>query len=228
MSDNKRVLVVATSAHTCGTLPRKTGYWLGEVAHFIYPMLAAGHAVEFVTPLGGTPPLDAKSDLKWDRSAQKFRKDSALWNRFNHSKTPDQVKAEDYDAIYYAGGHGAMVDLPYHPQLVDLAANLYKAGKPVAAVCHGVAALLEIKTPEGKPLVAGRKVTGFTNTEEKLVGLTNAVPYLLEDELVKRGAIMDKGLPFLPRAIIDGHLITGQNPGSTKAVAKKLLAFWKS
>jgi putative intracellular protease/amidase len=219
---DKKILIVITSHYKLNN-GKKTGYWLGEVTHFYNILAEAGFEVDFASTKGSQPPLDPRSyDLK-DKDNRQFWEDERLQDQLNNTIPIESVNPEDYVAIYYAGGHGAMWDFPSNERLAKVAAKIYENGGFVSAVCHGSAGLLNIKLANGRSLVDGKTVTGFANLEEKLIRLINAVPYLLEDQLKKQGAIYKKGIfPFIAHIQVSDRLITGQNPQSAKAVAKAL------
>lgn len=219
----KKVLIVITSHNTLNN-GKETGYWLGEVTHFYHILAEAGFAVDFTSPKGSQPPLDQRSyDLR-DKDNRLFWEDENLQAQLNNTIPIEDVNPKDYIAIYYAGGHGAMWDFPNNERLAQVAAQIYENGGFVSAVCHGSAGLLNIKLADGRYLLEGKTVTGFANLEEQLIRLTKAVPYLLEDELKRQGAIYKRGIvPFIPHVEVSDRLITGQNPQSAKAVAKALV-----
>ncbi|HEY9801263.1 type 1 glutamine amidotransferase domain-containing protein [Anabaena azotica] len=220
---DKKVLIVITSHNTLNN-GKETGYWLGEVTHFYHILAEAGFAIDFTSPKGSQPPLDQRSyDLR-DKDNRLFWEDENLQAQLNNTIPIEAVNPEDYIAIYYAGGHGAMWDFPNNERLAQVAAQIYENGGFISAVCHGSAGLLNIKLADGRYLLDGKTVTGFANLEEKLIRLVEAVPYLLEDELKKQGAIYKRGIvPFIPHIEVSDRLITGQNPQSAKAVAKALV-----
>jgi putative intracellular protease/amidase len=219
-----RALIAVTSHADFGALERKTGYWLGEVTHFWHVMAEAGIDVDFVSPKGGKPPLDEKSVASRDRINQQFTDDPVQAARLESTLKPSEVRADDYDVVYYAGGHGAMWDFPGNAPLAEIAARIHARGGVVSAVCHGSAGLLEIKRADGRRLIDGQLVTGFANLEERLVGLTRDVPFLLQDELKKRGGVYKSALiPFTPYVATGDRLVTGQNPQSARATAKAVL-----
>jgi putative intracellular protease/amidase len=223
----KKILIAITSHDELVNTTRKTGYWLGEVTHFHHVLHAAGWAQDFVSPHGGAPPLDQHSVtglFSFDSVNKQFLADAKLAAQLQHTLTPDQLDPDNYSAIYYAGGHGAMFDLPNHAKLNASAASIYERGGFVTAVCHGSAGLLNITLTGGKRLIEGRRVTGYANIEERLIQLTKHVPYLLEDELKQRGGDYRRGFPFTPHVEVDERVISGQNPQSAKAVAQALLA----
>ncbi|MBF8758279.1 type 1 glutamine amidotransferase domain-containing protein [Pseudomonas guariconensis] len=221
---SKKILVVLTNTAKYPTLRRATGLWLGEAVHFVDEVQKAGYAVDYVSPMGGYVPIDPHSlqmapELDWQ-----WYDDKAFMNRLGNTLTPGQVKADNYCAIYYAGGHGVVWDLPESAPLQELARRIYEAGGVVAAVCHGVVGLLNIKLSDNSLLVRGRQVTGFSNTEEKLAELDKVVPYLTENELVARGGKYSKHEdPWAAYVVSDDRLITGQNPASSQRVAQQVL-----
>jgi putative intracellular protease/amidase len=223
----KKALIVITSHVGDWKIDRKTGYWLGEVTHFYHLLHDAGYEVDLVSPKGGTPPLDIKSIQstdKFDKINAKLNKDEVFQKKLNNTLKPEQINPKDYAVIYFAGGHGVMWDFPDNKTLADIAKSIYESGGVVSAVCHGSVGLLNIKLTNGKRLIEGKKVTGFANTEEALVRLTKQVPYLTEDELKAKGGIYKKALlPFVPYSVVHDRLVTGQNPYSSKSVAKKVL-----
>ncbi|CAB3682913.1 MAG: type 1 glutamine amidotransferase domain-containing protein [Achromobacter pulmonis] len=224
------ILIVLTSHDTLGDTGRKTGFWLEEFAAPYYAFLDAGATLTLASPQGGQPPLDPKSD---DPDAQtdatrRFRQDAEAQRRLAHTRRLAEVQATDYDAVFYPGGHGPLWDLAEDPKSVALIETMLAAGKPVAAVCHAPGVLRHAKTADGKPLVQGRQVTGFSNAEEAAVQLSAVVPFLVEDELVAAGGLYSKGADWQPHVVADGLLITGQNPASSVGVAEALLARLKA
>ncbi|MFM0596257.1 MULTISPECIES: type 1 glutamine amidotransferase domain-containing protein [Paraburkholderia] len=220
------ILVVLTSHDQLGNTGKKTGFWLEEFAAPYYVFKDAGVAMTLASPKGGQPPLDPKSD---DPDAQtdatrRFGKDADAQAALANTVKLSSVSAADYDAVFYPGGHGPLWDLAEDPQSIALIEALYAAGKPVGAVCHAPAVFRHTKTPDGTPLVRDKPVTGFANTEEAAVGLTDVVPFLVEDMLKKHGASYSKGPDWLSHVVVAGNLITGQNPASSEAAAKALLA----
>lgn len=219
------ILIVLTSHDTLGNTGRKTGFWLEEFAAPYYAFLDAGAKITLASPLGGQPPLDPKSD---DPDAQtddtrRFQKDADAQRVLASTRRLSEVQASDYDAVFYPGGHGPLWDLAEDAKSVALIETMLAAGKPVSAVCHAPGVLRHAKTADGKPLVQGRQVTGFSNAEEAAVQLTDVVPFLVEDELKKLGGLYSSGPDWQSHVVSDGLLITGQNPGSSVAVAKALL-----
>lgn len=221
-----KVLFVLTSHSELGNTGKKTGFWVEEFAAPYYVMADAGVDITIASPKGGQPPIDPKSeapDAQTDATKRYFA-DEALKEKMAHTKKLADVNAADFDAVFYPGGHGPLWDLYEDKNSVALIQNFWSAGKPVAAVCHAPSALLNVNDEKGEPLVKGKKVTGFTNSEEEGVQLTNVVPYLLEDELKARGGNYSRGSDWSTYVVQDGMLITGQNPASSEEAAKKLLA----
>ena len=220
----KKVLFVVTSHDKLGNTGEKTGFWTEEFAAPYYELLDNGVQIDVATPLGGQPPIDPKSE---DPSAatedtKRFDADTELLAKLKNTHKLADVKESDYDAVFYPGGHGPLWDLATDKNSIALIESFYSNKKPVAFVCHSPGALKNVKV-NGEYLVKGKKVTGFSNTEEEAVGLKNVVPFLLEDALQTNGAIYSKLADWQPYAIEDGLLITGQNPASSKLVAEKLL-----
>jgi putative intracellular protease/amidase len=217
------VLIVVTSHAELGSTGRKTGYWLSEVTHFHHAISARGFPVDIASPRGGAPPLDEKSRSARDAINQAFLADPALRGKLEGSLALPALDPGRYAAIYLAGGHGAMWDFPDDAQLASIAGNIHRRGGVVSAVCHGSAGLLQIRAESGALLIAGRRVTGFSTWEERLIGLTRAVPFLLEDRLRDAGGLYRRAfIPFAPHLEEDGQLVTGQNPGSAQAVGKRV------
>ena len=223
-----KILMVLTSHDTLGNTGRKTGFWLEEFAAPYYVFTDAGASVTVASPKGGQPPIDPKSDEPDNQTpAQtRFKADKAAQEVLAHTVRLDTVSADDYDTVFYPGGHGPMWDLAEDPVSARLIEAFYNSGKPVAAVCHAPGVLRHVKH-KGEPLVKGKRVTGFTNTEEEAVQLTKVVPFLVEDELKKLGGLFEKKDDWQSFAIIDGRLITGQNPASSTEAAKALLSVMK-
>ncbi|HVI91764.1 MAG TPA: type 1 glutamine amidotransferase domain-containing protein [Dongiaceae bacterium] len=221
-----KILMVLTSHDQLGNTGRKTGFWLEELAAPYYVFKDAGHEIVLASPKGGQPPLDPKSnepDFQTDLT-HRFEADAAAKSQLAATLKLESVSAKDFDTVFYPGGHGPMWDLAEDQNSIKLLEAFVAAGKPVALVCHAPGALRHVKTAAGKPLVQGKKVTGFTNTEEEAVGLTKVVPFLVEDELKAKGGIYSKAGDWQPYVLTDGLLITGQNPASSGPGAKALLA----
>lgn len=215
-----KILFVVTSHDTKGNTGEKTGYYLGEVSHPWEVLTEAGYEIDFVSPKGGNPPVDG-FDFK-DEVNKKFWEDEVYHQKITHSMKPNDVKPEEYKAIFYAGGHGAMWDLPHNQEIAKLASKIYENNGVVGAVCHGPAGLTNIKLSNGDYLVKGKKVNGFTNEEEEIVKLTNVVPFLLEDKIIELGGVYEKSEPWQKHVTVDGRLITGQNPQSAKGVGEAI------
>jgi putative intracellular protease/amidase len=223
--DDMKVLIVLTSHDQLGDTGEKTGFWLEEFAAPYYVLADAGVGITLASPGGGQPPLDPKSDEPdfQTEATERFKQDSDARAALANTVKLSEVSAADYDAVFYPGGHGPLWDLAEDADSIGLIEAMYGAGKPVAAVCHAPAVLRHARAADGSPLVKGKSVTGFSNTEEEAVQLTGIVPFLLEDELKARGANYSRAGDWHPYAITDGQLITGQNPASSELVAKALL-----
>jgi putative intracellular protease/amidase len=221
-----KILMVLTSHDQLGNTGKKTGFWLEEFAAPYYAFKDAGAQLTLASPKGGQPPLDPKSDEPdaQTEATERFRKDSAAQSALASTVLLSSVKAGDYDAIFYPGGHGPLWDLAEDKHSVALIEAFYNAGKPVAAVCHAPGVLRHARSADGQPLVKGKQVTGFTNSEEDAVQLTDVVPFLVEDELKAKGGIFSKGPDWASHVLTDGLLLTGQNPASSQATAEALLA----
>ncbi len=219
------ILIVLTSHDKLGNTQEKTGFWLEEFASPYYTLLDAGANITIASPKGGKPPLDPKSDAAdfQTESTKRFKADEKANEVLANTLKLSSVKESDFDAVMYPGGHGPLWDLTTDTDSIALIEAFVKADKPVASVCHAPSVLLNVKLSNGEYLVKGKKVTGFSNTEEEAVQLTDIVPFLLEDALQSKGAIYSKVDDWHSYAITDGKLITGQNPGSSQAVAKELL-----
>ena len=225
LNDNK-VLMVITSHAELGNTDEKTGFWIEEFAAPYYAFVDAGVQVTLASPAGGQPPVDPKSELAdfQTSSTRRFETDTETQALVANTSKLASMKAADFDAVFYPGGHGPLWDLTDNTDSIALIENFLAANKPVAAVCHATAAFMNIKDPAGEYVVKGKAVTGFTNAEEDAVQLTDVVPFLLEDELVKRGADFQKVADWNAFAVQDGLLISGQNPQSSELAAEKLLA----
>ena len=220
-----KILMVLTSHDTLGNTGRKTGFWLEELAAPYYAFKDAGHEITLASPKGGQPPLDPKSNEPGFQTelTRRFEADAAAKAELASTKRLDSVSAQEFDTVFYPGGHGPLWDLAEDPNSIKLIEAFYAANKPVALVCHAPGVLRHVKAPDGKPLVQGKKVTGFTNSEEEAVGLTDVVPFLVEDELKAKGGNYSKGGDWQPYVLTDGLLLTGQNPASSGPAAKALL-----
>jgi putative intracellular protease/amidase len=222
--DKLKVLVVLTSHDQLGDTGEKTGFWVEEFAAHYYVLQDAGVDVTIASPKGGQPPIDPKSALPdfQTEATKRFDADKELQTKLANSLALDTINEQDYDAIFYPGGHGPLWDLTNDKTSVALIESFWAHNKPVAAVCHAPAVFRYVKDSNGQPLVKGKKVTGFSNSEEEAVQLTAVVPFLVEDELVKLGAQYSKGEDWHSYVVKDGHLITGQNPASSEETAKAL------
>ncbi len=221
----KKILMVLTSHDELGDTGKKTGFWLEEFAAPYYVFKDAGADVTLASPKGGQPPLDPKSD---DADAQtddtrRFKGDDAAQRVLASTMKLSDVKADGFDAIFYPGGHGPLWDLAGNADSRRLIEAFAKKGEPIGAVCHAPAVFRDTNGPDGKKLVAGKRVTGFTNSEEQGVGLTDIVPFLVEDMLKENGGKYEKGADWGSYVVRDGMLVTGQNPASSAAAAKELL-----
>lgn len=220
----KKILVVLTSVEKYPNLNRATGLWLGEAVHFVKKVEAAGYQVDYVSPRGGYTPIDPHSLAMADDTDWAWYQTKEFMNRLGSTLKPSDVNPDDYVAIYFAGGHGVIWDFPDNEVLQALSRKIYENSGYVSSVCHGAVGLLNIKLSDGTLLVRGKKVTGFSNEEEKLAELDQYVPFLTETELVNRGAIYQKANePWAAFAVEDRRLISGQNPASGGAVADLLL-----
>lgn len=220
-----KVLIVLTSHDQLGNTGRKTGFWLEELAAPYYAFQEAGAEIVLASPKGGQPPLDPKSNepaFQTDQTRQ-FEADEHAMAQLAATVRLDSVSQADFDTVFYSGGHGPLWDLAEDEHSIKLIQSFVAAGKPVALVCHAPGVLRHVKAPDGRPLVEGRKVAGFANSEEAAVDLTDVVPFLVEDELKAKGGIYSKGEDWAPYVVSDGLLITGQNPASSAPAAIVLL-----
>ncbi len=220
------ILMVLTSHDQLGNTGKKTGFWLEEFAAPYYAFKDAGAQVTLVSPAGGQPPLDPKSDESdaQTEATRRFKSDDAAQSALAHTGRLSSVSADGFDAVFYPGGHGPLWDLAEDADSIKLIESMTSAGKTVAAVCHAPAVFRHAKSADGEPLVKGRQVTGFTNSEEAAAQLTQIVPFLVQDMLVENGAKYSKGPDWKSHVVTDGKLITGQNPASSAAAANALLA----
>ncbi|EJN07862.1 type 1 glutamine amidotransferase domain-containing protein [Herbaspirillum sp. YR522] len=221
----KKVLIVLTSHDVLGNTGRKTGFWLEELAAPYYAFKDAGVQIVLASPLGGQPPLDPKSNEPQFQTemTHRFEADAEATAQLANTVRLDSVNQADFDTVFYPGGHGPLWDLAEDRHSIALIESFVAADKPVALVCHAPGVLRHVKDSAGRPLVEGKKVTGFTNTEEEGVGLTDVVPFLVEDELKAKGGLYLKGEDWGSYVVSDGLLITGQNPASSAAAAVELL-----
>ena len=221
-----KVLFVLTSHDKLGNTGHKTGFWLEEFAAPYFALKDAGAVITLASPAGGQPPLDPKSDEPDAQTpaTERFRKDTEAQAALASTVPLNQVRAVGFDAVFYPGGHGPLWDLATDPHSIALLEAFDRANKPLALVCHAPGVLIHVRAADGQPFVAGRNVTGFTNSEEAAVGLSAVVPFLIEDEFIRLGAHYEKGPDWQVHVVTDGHLITGQNPASSEAVAHALLS----
>ncbi|MBU5614682.1 type 1 glutamine amidotransferase domain-containing protein [Geomonas azotofigens] len=220
-----KILMVVTSHDKLGDTGEKTGFWLEELAAPYYVFRDAGAKVTIASPKGGMPPVDPKSNLPDNETeaTRRFKSDQTAQDDLAHSLRLQEVSVNDYDAIFLPGGHGPLWDLAVDPDAIALIEAFVKADKPVGAVCHAPATLGDVKGTDGDFLVRGKRVTGFTNAEEEAVGLTDVVPFLLEDRLKERGAQFRHGAMWGAYVEVNGKLVTGQNPASSAPAAEALL-----
>ena len=220
-----KILMVLTSHDRLGDTGKKTGFWLEEFAAPYYVFKDAGAEVTLASPLGGQPPLDPKSDDAASETdfTRRFKSDPAAQAALSRTLKLRDAAASKFDAVFYPGGHGPLWDLAENAYSIALIEALLAAGKPVAAVCHTPGVVRHVKAGDGKPVVADKTVTGFSNTEEQAAGLTEVVPFLVEDMLRKNGGKYTKAADWQPHVVVDGLLITGQNPASSEPAAKALL-----
>lgn len=225
-----KILIVLTSHSELGNTGNKTGFWIEEFATPYYALKEAGADITIASPKGGQPPIDPKSDEPSSQTPAtiRFKADTALQKTMAHTKKLSDISADDFDAVFYPGGHGPLWDLTSDTASIKLIEAFWKSKKPVAAVCHAPSVLLNVKDKNGDFLVKGKRVTGFTNSEEAAFKLTDIVPFLLEDELKKKGGLYSKKDDWASYVVKDGLLITGQNPASSEAVADALLQLLKS
>ena len=219
-----KILMVLTSHDQLGNTGRKTGFWLEEFAAPYFVFRDAGVDLTLASPKGGQPPIDPKSDEPKSQTPAmaRFKRDPEAQNALAHTLKLADMKAGNFDTVFYVGGHGPMWDLVDNPDSIGLIESFYNSGKPVAAVCHSPAVFHRVMY-KGSPLVKGKRVTGFTNGEEEAVHLTKVVPFLVEDELKKIGGLYEKAADWESFAVVDGRIVTGQNPASSTSAAQALL-----
>ncbi|KIL22351.1 type 1 glutamine amidotransferase domain-containing protein [Bacillus safensis] len=220
----KKILVVLTNITRYVNTTEATGLWIGEATEFVEEVTKSGFEIDYVSPRGGFVPIDPRSMKYADESTFSIYESEDFQNRaLRNSMQPSDVNPNDYIAIYYTGGHGVMWDFPNNPELQQISLTIYNNGGYIVSVCHGIAGLLNIKDKNGDYLIRDKKITGFTTTEEILSTKKSIVPFLNKDIAIKNGAIFQKARAFRSFVVQDGNLITGQNPFSTREVAKKLL-----
>ena len=219
-----KILMVLTSHDQLGNTGRKTGFWLEEFAAPYFVLRDAGVELTLASPKGGQPPIDPKSDLPENQTPAmtRFKQDTEAQKELSQTLKLSDMKSADFDSIFYVGGHGPMWDLVDNSDSIALIESFYNSGKPVAAVCHSSAVFHRVMH-HGEPLVKGKRVTGFTNGEEAAVNLTHVVPFLVEDELKRVGGLYEKAADWASFAVVDGLVVTGQNPASSTAAANALL-----
>jgi putative intracellular protease/amidase len=220
-----KILMVLTSHGELGDTGDKTGVWLEEFAAPYYAFKDAGVSVTLASPKGGPPPIDPKSDLPSapTPATERFSKDDAVKLALSHTRPLSQCKAEDFNAVFYPGGHGPLWDLAENPLSIALLERFNELKKPIGAVCHASGVLRHVKGRDNLPLVRNRRVTGFSNSEEDAVGLTDIVPFLVQDMLVSHGGLYSCGDNWTSHVVVDRQLVTGQNPGSSEDAATALL-----
>ncbi len=225
-----KILIVLTSHDQLGSTGNKTGFWLEEFVAPYYVLKDAGAEISLASPKGGQPPLDPKSELPENltESTKRYRKDQAAQAELANTQKITDVSADDFDAVFYPGGHGPMWDMPDNRASIALIEAFVKAGKPVGAVCHAPVSLVNVRGKDGDYLVKNKAVTGFSNAEEEALGLTAVVPFLLEDRLKERGGLYSKGADWAPYVQVADKLVTGQNPASSKPAAEELLKLLRS
>lgn len=224
-----KILMVLTSHDQLGDTGEKTGFWLEEFAAPYYVLRDAGAEITLASPKGGQPPLDPKSDAEdaQTEATRRFKADQDAQQVLAQTKKLSDVQAGQFDAVFYPGGHGPLWDLAEDADSRRILEDFAAADRPIGAVCHAPGVLRHVTGADGQPLVKGRKVAGFTNSEEEAVGLTDVVPFLVEDMLKAKGAEYQKGEDWASFVVADGKLVTGQNPASSEAAAKELLALLK-
>lgn len=220
-----KILIVLTSHDKLGSTGKKTGFWLEEFAAPYYVFKDAGADVTLASPKGGQPPLDPTSDAAdaQTKATKRFKGDTEAQTDLAHTVVLSTIAAAGFDAVFFPGGHGPLWDLAEDVDSIKLIETFARANRPIVAVCHAPAVFKNTKGENGKPLVSDRTVTGFTNTEEEAAGLTDVVPFLVEDMLKANGGMYEKGLDWAPFVVVDGKLVTGQNPASSEEAARKLL-----
>ena len=220
-----KILIVLTSHDKLGNTGENTGFWLEEFAAPYYAFIDAGAEVTLASPRGGQPPLDPTSDQEDHQTdaTRRFKADESAQKALASTHRLSEIDPDEYDAVFYPGGHGPLWDLSRDQHSIDLIGTMLASGKPVGAVCHAPAALTEIKGSNGGYVVSGKRVTGFTNTEEEAVGLTDVVPFLVESRLAQRGGQFRRGDDWAPHVEVDGLLITGQNPASSAPAAEAVM-----
>ena len=225
-----KILMVLTSHSELGNTGKKTGFWIEEFAAPYYVFIDAGASITIASPKGGQPPIDPSSDTPENQTpaVTRFKADKSLQKTLSETHLLSTISSDDYDGIFFPGGHGPLWDLTNDVDSINLIERFWNTQKPIAAVCHAPSVLLNVKDNAGTYLVKGMKITGFTNSEEAAVGLTEVVPFLLEDELKNKGGIYSNKEDWASYVVKDGMLITGQNPASSEATAKELVKILKN
>jgi len=224
------ILFVVTSADRMGTAPDATGSWIEEIAAPYYAFKDARCKITLASPKGGAAPIDPKSNAEENQTAstRRFEADASAKASLAATAALSSINPDEYDAIFFAGGHGTMEDFPTSANVKHMVETFYAAHKPVASVCHGPACLVNANKPNGEALIKGRRFTCFSDEEETIVGLANAVPFMLESRLVQQGGTATTALPFSPNVVVDGQLITGQNPASAIPVAEAVIYYLRN
>ncbi len=224
-----KILMVLTSHDELGDTGKKTGFWLEEFAAPYYVLRDAGAEITLASPKGGQPPIDPNSDAEDAQTdaTRRFKQDSRAQSELAKTVRLSEIDADEFDAVFYPGGHGPMWDLAESTESRHLLERFAASGRPIGAVCHAPAIFRHVENGRGEPFVKDRRVTAFTNGEEEAVGLTDVVPFLLEDMLREKGARYEKGDDWAAKVIVDGKLVTGQNPASSEKAAQELLALLK-
>ncbi|MBE0569845.1 MAG: type 1 glutamine amidotransferase domain-containing protein [Deltaproteobacteria bacterium] len=225
-----KILIVLTSHDQLGATGKKTGFWLEELAAPYYVMKDSGADIVIASPKGGRPPIDPKSDLPEFQTdaTRRFAADPAAQAQLANTEKLADMSADDFDAVFYPGGHGPMWDMPDNATSIALIESFVKADKPVGAVCHAPVVLANVRGKSGQFYIKGKRVTCFSNSEEDAVALSNVVPFQLEDKLKERGGVYSKGADWTPHVLVDGMLVTGQNPASSGPAAEELLKLLRS
>jgi putative intracellular protease/amidase len=223
--NSPRILMVLTSHSELGDTGKKTGFWLPELTHPYYEFKEAGYLIDVASIQGGIAPVDPKSFEEPDHTNQRFLQDAELMAKVFRTLPLSKIDPTAYQAVVFAGGSGPMWDFPNNEHVNRVAATIYESNGVLSAICHGPAALVDIKLSNGNYLVSGKKVAAFTNEEEEDLKLTHVIPFLLQDKLIERGAKHIYGKPWKENVVVDGRLITGQNPASATKVAKKIIEY---
>mmetsp|Transcript_1790 Transcript_1790/g.2372 ORF Transcript_1790/g.2372 Transcript_1790/m.2372 type:complete len:230 (-) Transcript_1790:25-714(-) len=226
---SKKVLVVLTSTSKYPGLNKPTGLWLAEAVHFVEKIKNAGFEIDYVSPQGGYIPIDPTSLAAADELDYSYYTNKSFMDKLGCTKTPSDVTPSDYSVIYFTGGHGTVYDFPDNSELQELSRVIYESGGIVSSVCHGAVGLLNIKLSDGKLLIGGKKVTGFSNEEEKMIGLDTVVPFLTETEMVAKGGIFSKSSEaWGVHVVSDQRVVTGQNPASAAKVAEEVISMLRA